>query len=381
MQDGSRIPEELRRSLRPIDLRERGRVRIGRREYVDFSSNDYLGLAADGRLGRAAADAAVRFGSGAGASRLISGSQQIHALLEQKIAAFKGVEAALVFSSGYAAGVGAIQGLFSKSDLIVADRLAHASLIDGIRLSGAELKIFRHNDAGSLDHALRRYGKKRDVLIVTEGVFSMDGDLAPLREIVEVKRRSGAVLMVDDAHGTGVLGATGRGICEETGIEPGLIDIAMGTLSKAVGAQGGFVAGARRTIETLVNRSRSFVYSTALAPPVAAAALEGLRIIEAYPTLIGTLRENVGFFRANLCDGCCVMGDPRSAIVPIMIGDSRKAVEIGNEIMARGFLVGVVRPPTVPSGSARLRVTISAVHVKDDLCRLAEVLNEILTVR
>ncbi len=359
----------LRRRLRVVDGPQGRVVRLGGRELINFSSNDYLGLAADGRLREAALAAVDEYGVGAGASRLISGTIRPHALLEEGLAGFKRTEAALAFSTGFAAASGSVTALAGKDDVLVLDKLCHACLVDAARMSGATLRIFPHNDLGKLESHLAwaraRVGGVGRLGVLTESVFSMDGDVAPLREIVDLKERFGAWLLVDEAHAVGVIGDRGRGVADAAGVAD-RIEVQMGTLGKALGAAGGYVAGSRALVDFLVNRARSFVFSTAPSPVVAAAAGEAVRLLEA-----GELEVERERLWANI--GAVGSGGS-SAIVPVMIGDERAAVAASERLMEAGFWVPAVRYPTVARGAARLRVTVSASHTAADVAALRSAL-------
>ncbi|WP_447979505.1 8-amino-7-oxononanoate synthase [Candidatus Nitrospira bockiana] len=356
----------LLRHLRVVGSAPGPVTRFDGRSVVLLASNDYLGLAADPRLKEAAICAVREFGVGTGASRLLCGTLVPHADLEQALAAFKETEAALVFSSGYAANLGLIPALVRPGDLVLADRLCHASLLDGCRLSGARLRVFRHNDVAHLDELLARHAGPRPALIVTEGVFSMDGDAASLPEIVECAERRGALLLVDDAHGTGVMGAHGRGTIEHFGLTA-RIPFHMGTLSKAIGASGGYVAGDRSFIDYVINTARSFIYSTAPPPSIAAAATEALRLLQAEPERRARLWAN----RAYLHDGLRALGfqipGTVSPILPVIIGDARLALRFADRLLAHGIYAPAIRPPTVPKSTSRIRVSVTASHTREHL--------------
>lgn len=331
---------------------------------LNFCSNDYLALSTDKRLIDASARAAEKFGVGAGASRLVTGNHALYGDLETRLAALKGTEAALVFGAGYLANLGTIPALMGEGDLIIADELSHACMMSGARLSGAHLILFRHNDVGHLRSLLRDYRSKgRNCLVMTEGVFSMDGDRSPLREIADVVRECDAWLMTDDAHGFGVLGH-GRGSAHAAGIRP---DVQMGTLSKAVGSYGGYVAASRYVISLLINRARSVIYSTGLPPSVVAASIAGLDIIKDDSALCARPIEHASLFCKELN-----LPRPESAIVPLVIGHSGAAIEAAKKLEGEGFVVRAIRPPTVPDGTARLRVTFTAGNRHEDILRLAE---------
>jgi 8-amino-7-oxononanoate synthase len=372
----------LWRELRRIDSPQGARVRFAGRELVNLSSNDYLGLAAHPALIEAAAQALRDFGAGAGASRLVCGSLAPHHRLEESLAAFKGTDAALSFSSGYAAAVGTITALLDKDDVIVVDRLVHACCVDAARLSGAKLRVFAHNDLSELESILKwadqrlqgvgNGARKGRVLVVTESVFSMDGDLAPLREIVELKDRFGAWLMLDEAHALGLFGEQRRGLADafELGDR---IEIQMGTLGKALGAAGGFVAGSRRLVDLLVNRARSFIFSTAPVPAATAAAEAGIQLV-AGPE--GAARNQrlwalVDALKNALIRSGWPPGLVRSPIIPLVVGDEGTAVNLAAALREAGYFVPAIRFPTVARGAARLRVTVSASHQAEELSQFA----------
>ena len=353
----------LRRVLRRIDSPQQPTVCMAGREYLNFSSNDYLGLANDERLKSAMVEGVERFGVGSGASRLVCGTQGPHSELESALAAFKHAEAALTFSSGYATAVGALSALMGKGDVIILDKLCHASLIDGSRLSGATLRVYPHNDLDKLASHLEWAKKQTEstsarVLVVTESVFSMDGDRAALAEIVALKERHGAWLMLDEAHAFGVIGPSGRGLGAELGIEDGRIDLQMGTLSKAAGLSGGYLCASRSLIDLLINRARSFIYSTAPAPSLAFAARASIDLIagDAGDDLRRRLWARVNQF----AEGLGVSAE--SAIVPVILGSNEAALNAAEALKESGFLIPAIRYPTVPRGQARLRVTLSAAH-------------------
>lgn len=366
--------QALHRKLREIGSAQGPEVRIVGQQLVNFSSNDYLGLANDPRLREAAKAAIDEFGLGAGASRLISGTQSPHVRLEAALASWKGTQAALSFSSGYATAIGTIPALVGKQDVVLLDKLSHASLIDGARLSGAILRVFPHNHLGKLESHLnwaqREHPGKR-ILIVTESVFSMDGDRAPLAQLIDLKKRFGALLLLDEAHAIGVIGDNGRGLAAELGAA-GDVDVQMGTLSKALGGSGGYVCGSRSLIEWLVNRARSFIFSTAPPPAIAAAALaavdflasrEGEERRQILWQRIGTLR---GSLPRRPWDGApsALLPSSGSAIHPWIVGDEQDAIDLARSLQAEGFLVPAIRYPTVAKGAARLRVTVTAAHTE-----------------
>jgi 8-amino-7-oxononanoate synthase len=367
----------LYRQLRKIDAVNGTSVSRAGRPLVNFASNDYLGLTQHPKLKMAAADAAQRFGAGSGASRLITGTLAIHSELEAKLAAFKQTPAALTFESGYAAALGTIPALFGQGDVIILDKLAHASLIDGARLSGAEIRVYPHNRLERLAELLDWVREKRrgaKILIITESVFSMDGDSCPLAEIVELKDKCGAALLLDEAHAIGVLGPNGTGLAAECGLID-RVEIHLGTLSKAIGSSGGFVAGPSSLIDLLINRARTFIYSTAPPPAAIAAAIEGLGVIAsaAGDQLRAALWRN--HEELTVTSKRPKPERARSAIVPIIVGSEEQALSLSEELVEHGFLVPAVRFPTVPRGSARLRVTLSAAHHLQDVVNLREAIN------
>jgi 8-amino-7-oxononanoate synthase len=367
----------LYRRLRTIDAVDGARVSRTNRTLVNFASNDYLGLTQHPELRMAAAEAARRFGAGSGASRLITGTLAIHSELEARLAVFKQTPAALTFESGYAAALGTIPALFGQGDVIILDKLAHASLIDGAKLSGAEIRVYPHNRLERLEELLKWASQKRKgakVLLVTESIFSMDGDSCPLTEIVELKDRFGAALFLDEAHATGVIGPNGAGLAAACGLI-NRVDIHLGTLSKAVGSSGGFIAGPSNLIDVLINRARTFIYSTAPPPAAIAAAVAGLNIIasETGEQLRSALWRNHQELTGKLNQSTPEAA--RSAIVPIVVGLEEPAISLSEQLTERGFLVPAIRFPTVPRGSARLRVTLSAAHQMQDVANLAEAIN------
>lgn len=364
----------LYRRLQTADEVNGTRIRRAGRSLVNFASNDYLGLAQHPNLRTAAAEAIEKFGAGSAASRLITGTLAIHTELEAKLAAFVGRPAALVFESGYAAALGTIPALFGKGDVIILDKLAHACLIDGARLSGAEIRVYPHNHLDRLSELLRWARVKRStarILVVTESIFSMDGDRCPLREIVGLKEEFGAQLLLDEAHAIGTIGPNGAGLAAELGLTD-RVEIHLGTLSKAIGSSGGFIAGPSSLIDLLINSARSFIYSTAPPPAAIGAALQGVEIVgsETGDTLRAVLRRN---YEALGVEPGLLRPEPaRSAIVPIIVGDEAQAMSLSAALAEKGFLVPGIRFPTVPRGSARLRVTLSAAHQIDEVVSLRE---------
>lgn len=357
----------LQRSLSLVERVCGTHIVMQGRELVNFSSNDYLGLASHPALREAALMAQGRFGYGATASRLICGTTREHVLLEEELAACKKTEAALLFSSGFAAATGALPALLQRGDVVILDKLAHASLIDGARASDATVRVFRHNDLNHLEQHLcwaRKHFPKGEILIVTESLFSMDGDVAPLQEMVELKERYSALLFVDEAHAIGVRGKAGQrmgGLVGEFGLVD-RVDIQMGTLGKAVGASGGYLCGSRCLIDYLLHRARSFIYTTAMPASVAAAARAGVRIINDAEgeALATSLWKNI--HQLSHCLSKNLPQQPTGAILPLILGTEERALEVSRQLLATGFFVPAIRYPTVPRGTARLRITISAAH-------------------
>ncbi len=370
----------LHRELRRVDSPQGPRIRIAGRELINFSSNDYLGLANHPALKAAALDAVEKFGAGAGASRLVCGSLAPFHELEAALAAFKATEAALTFATGYATALGTITALLGKDDIIISDKLIHASMVDAARLCGAKLRIFDHNDLNDLEVILKWADKTRStecgvrnnkpsVLVVTESVFSMDGDHAPLREMVALKEKYGAWLMVDEAHATGLYGANRRGLAEALGVSD-RIEIQMGTLGKALGASGGYVCGSRALIDFLVNRARSFIFSTAPVPAAAAAATAGVQLVQSGEGSDRTRRlwQRVAELKSTIRNP---KSEIDSAIIPLIVGDESQAVATAGALRERGFFVPAIRYPTVARGAARLRITLTADHTAEDVGKLA----------
>ncbi len=366
----------LYRKLREIGTAQGPEVQIVGHQLVNFSSNDYLGLAADPILRQAAIAAIEEFGVGAGASRLISGTQSPHVALEVALARWKRAPAAIAFSSGYAAAVGTIPALASKQDVVILDKLCHASLIDGARLSGATLRVFPHNHLGKLESHLewaRREHPEARLVVVTESVFSMDGDRVPLRELVELKKRFGALLLLDEAHAVGVVGSHGRGLAAELGLEKE-IDLQMGTLSKSLGVSGGYICASRNLIDWLINRARSFIFSTAPPPALAAAATAAIHFLhsEEGEARRKTLWKRIVQLRKKLPESPEAFGKPGAAIIPWLVGDEQRALDLARDLRQQGFFVPAIRYPTVAKGAARLRITVSAAHSEEQIDSLGE---------
>ncbi len=367
----------LRRSLRVRTSGQGPTIELNGRRLVNFGSNDYLGLASDRRLADAATGALQASGWGAGASPLVNGRSALHAELEEALAEFEGAEAALLFSSGFAANVGTIAALVGRGDAVFADAKNHASLIDGCRLSRAEVHVFRHRDCGQLEQLLRDATPARRRMIVTDSLFSMDGDLAPLAEIAELRDRFDCMLFVDEAHATGVFGSRGRGVAEHLGMED-KIDVKVGTLSKALGCAGGFVCGRRTLVDWLVNRARPYVFSTAHPDAGAAAALAALEIVRNEPQRRQQLLARAADLRQQLTSVGWEVGDSESQIIPIRLGAADRAMQCSEKLAEAGFYVPGIRPPSVPEGESLLRLSLSYGHSENMTQSLVETLSRLL---
>jgi len=369
--------KNLLRVERLVESAQGAVVEMGGKTAACFCSNNYLSLAGRRELAEAAAEAARKWGCGSTASRLVSGTMTLHRELEDAIARIKGRAAALLFPTGYMANVGAIAAMASAGDAVIIDRLNHASIIDGCRLSGARLLVYRHRDVEHLDVVLARAAGFRRRLVITDSIFSMDGDIAPLPDIIECCRRHDAILMVDEAHSTGVLGASGRGAEEHFGLNDcdAGADVVMGTLSKAVGSLGGFIAGSRELVDYLRNTSRSYIYTTALPPPACAASLAGLKIIADDSRPHAKLWKNVHLAHDLLATNRLiepVAPDARTPIIPVCLKDTETAVKVSQRLVEAGYLCPAIRPPTVAAGTSRLRVSLQADHTQPQICGLVE---------
>jgi 8-amino-7-oxononanoate synthase len=364
----------LHRRLRLIESPQGPRVLLDGRPVLLLCSNDYLGLADSAEVRDAAAQAALRWGAGAGASRLISGNMTPHRKLEERLAAFKGYEAALLFGSGYLANLGAISALARRGAVVFSDELNHASIVDGCRLARAETFVYRHGDVEHLAWGLREAGGRAS-LIVTDGVFSMDGDVAPLAELAELARRHDCRLMVDEAHATGAIGPGGRGSVAAAGLSEE-VDLVVGTLGKALGSYGAYVCASSELSEYLLNTARSFIFSTALPPPVLAAALAALELLEAEPERVRALGANAATLRDGLLAEGLAAGGGQSQIVPLEVGDAGRTMELCERLLERGVFAQGIRPPTVPPGSSRLRFSVMATHEQADLREAARLTGE-----
>lgn len=363
----------LYRELKKIDSHAGTRVVVDGKELLMMASNDYLGYCSQPAIKQAEQKALHTWGAGSGAARLISGNAAIFRDLEKKIARLKGTEDALVFSTGYMANIGLLSAVAEKEDVIYSDALNHASIVDGCRLSRAQVEIFPHRDTNVLETFLKNGKQFRRRFIITDGVFSMDGDLAPLPRMAELARSYRAQLIVDDAHGTGVLGRRGGGTIEHFGLE-GRVDIIMGTLGKALGCFGAFIAGSSELRDYLINRARTFIYTTALPPAVIAGAIEAIELLGKEPQTRQALQDNISFFRKGLQDlGFNILAST-TQIIPVLVGDTQTAMRLAGDLMDEGLFIQAIRPPTVAEGSARLRITLMATHTKDDLTRALEIL-------
>jgi 8-amino-7-oxononanoate synthase len=362
----------LYRRMRCVSGPQGPRVLLDGKPVLLLCSNNYLGLADHPRVREAAAEAAMRYGAGAGASRLVSGNMRIHRRLEEQLADFKRSEACLLFGSGYLANAGVVSALAREGDVVFSDARNHASIVDGCRLARAETFVYRHLDTDHLEWGLRQ-AEGRGSLILTDGVFSMDGDVAPLEEIVELAGRYDARVMVDEAHGTGVLGATGRGAVAAAGLD-GEVDLIVGTLGKALGSYGAYVCCDEQMARYLTNTARTLIFSTAPPPPAVAAAMAALELLREQPRRVEKLQRNAAALRAALAERGVPVPDGETPIVPLIVGDPGRAVAACERALARGVFAQAIRPPTVPPGSSRLRLAVMASHTRSELREAAEVL-------
>ena len=365
--------EQNKRSIKVYEPIDAVRVKRNNREFIMMASNNYLGLTHDLRVQQAAKYAVEEYGTGSGGARLTSGTFPLFNELELGIADFKHTEQALVFNTGYMANVGTITALMNKNSVIISDELNHASIIDGCRLTGAHIERYKHKDVEHAEYILKNY-KSAYKMIITDGVFSMDGDIAPLDRLYELSKEYNALLMVDDAHATGVIG-NGRGTAHHFGLTD--VDVQLGTLSKALGSVGGYVAGRKELIEYLVNYSRSFIFSTALSPADIGAALEALTIVKNEPLVVEQLNENTAYM-ANKLQSMGIECDDETPIFPIIVGDNERALSLAYELELRGIIITAIRPPTVPVGESRLRMTVTAAHSQEQLDYVANTLRDLL---
>jgi len=369
-QELSRLKDAgLYRHMPLIQGPQEPKVKINGKDVILLCSNNYLGLANHPKVKEASISAIEKYGFGSGASRLVSGNMELHEELEQRLAGFKDTEAALVFNSGYHANIGIIPALASRGNLIFSDKLNHASIVDACILSRARLIRYPHKDMDALEKLLKKNSPLTThhlPLIITDGIFSMDGDIAPLKELSELADKYNCMLMIDDAHATGVLGESGKGTMEYFGIDnPNIIQ--MGTLGKALGCFGAYIVGSRKLIDYLINKARSFIYTTSLPSSVCAASIAAIDIIEDEPQLRQNLWDRIKFFRSSLVNAGFDIMNSETQIIPILIGKADKTVKISNNLLDKGVFVQAIRPPTVPEGTSRLRITLMATHSWDDL--------------
>ena len=369
--------QKLYQKLRILETAQRPVARFDGREVINLSSNNYLGLTTHPKLKQKALEAIEKYGVGSGAVRTIAGTMTLHMALEEKIAQFKQVEASVVFQSGFTANAGTVQAILAREDVIISDELNHASLIDGCRLSRAEIKVFPHKDVEACEKILQglqnRPGRR---LLITDGVFSMDGDIAPLPALVELAEKYGCIMMIDDAHASGVLGRHGRGTVDHYGLH-GRVDIQVGTLSKAIGALGGYVCSTRDTIEFLYHRARPFLFSTSHPPSVAATCIAAFEVLEEEPERIEKLWSNTRFFKAGLKKLGFNTGMSETPITPVIVGDAALAHEFSRELFAAGVFAQGIGFPTVPVGKARIRTIVTATHTETELSQALEILGTV----
>ncbi|MCA1584827.1 MAG: glycine C-acetyltransferase [Acidobacteria bacterium] len=356
----------LYRQLRVLDGEQLPHATFDRRSVVNLSSNNYLGLTTHPRLRQAALEATERYGVGSGAVRTIAGTMELHMELERRLATFKNVEAVVVFQSGFTANAGTVSALLNKEDVIISDALNHASIIDGCRLSRAAIKVFAHKDVDAARKILQDLPAAQRKLLITDGVFSMEGDLGPLPALCDLAEEFGAIMMVDDAHASGVFGRQGRGTIDHFGCH-GRVDVQVGTLSKAMGVLGGYVAGSRSFIDFLYHRARPFLFSTSHPPGVAAACLAALDVLESEPRWMEQLWENTRFFKAGLADLGFNTGRSESPITPVIVGEAERAMEMSDRLFQRGVFAQGIGFPTVARAEARLRTIVTATHSREDL--------------
>jgi glycine C-acetyltransferase len=366
----------LYRSLRVLDGEQKAEATFDHKDVINLSSNNYLGLTTHPKLREAALDAVKRLGVGSGSVRTIAGTMELHMELERRIAVFKKTEAAVVFQSGFAANAGTVSSVLGKEDLILSDELNHASIIDGARLSRATIKVFPHKDVKALEKLLEETASFPRRLVITDGVFSMDGDVAPMREITSLARAHGAIMMVDDAHASGVLGKAGRGTVDHFDLH-GQVDIQVGTLSKAIGVLGGYVAGSKTLIEYLYHRARPFLFSTSHPPAVAAACLAAFDVLEQEPERIERLWSNTKRFKDGLARLGFDTGISETPITPIVVGEADLAMRFSDQLFARGLFAQGIGFPTVAKGRARLRTIVTATHTEAELDRALAILEDV----
>jgi glycine C-acetyltransferase len=369
--------QKLYQKLRVLETEQLPVSRFDGREVINLSSNNYLGLTTHPKLRARALEAIEKFGVGSGAVRTIAGTMSIHLELEEKIARFKHVEASVVFQSGFTANAGTVQAILGREDIIISDQLNHASIIDGCRLSRAEIKVFPHKDIEACENVLKEIaGRKCRKLLVTDGVFSMDGDIAPLPQLVELAEKYGCIMMIDDAHASGVLGRNGRGTVDHYNLH-GRVDVQVGTLSKAIGALGGYVCSTRDAIEFLYHRARPFLFSTSHPPSVAATCLAAFEVLEEEPQLIDQLWANTRFFKEGLKRLGFNTGVSETPITPVIVGDAALAHHFSRELFAAGVFAQSIGFPTVPEGKARIRTIVTATHTQEELNRALDILESV----
>jgi glycine C-acetyltransferase len=369
--------QKLYQKLRVLEGEQLPVSRFDGREVINLSSNNYLGLTTHPKLRARALEAIQRWGVGSGAVRTIAGTMAIHMELEEKIAKFKHVQASVVFQSGFTANAGTVQAILSREDIIISDQLNHASIIDGCRLSRAEIKVFPHKDLEACENLLKEIeGRKCRKLLITDGVFSMEGDIAPLPQLVELAEKYGCIMMIDDAHASGVLGRHGRGTVDHYDLH-GRVDIQVGTLSKAIGALGGYVCSTRDTIDFLYHRARPFLFSTSHPPSVAATCLAAFEVLEEEPQLIDRLWANTKFFKEGLKKLGFNTGVSETPITPVIVGDAALAHQFSRELFAAGVFAQGIGFPTVPEGKARIRTIVTATHTQEELTRALEILKSV----
>ena len=366
----------LYRTLRELEGEQLPRARFDGREVINLSSNNYLGLTTHPKLKEAAIQAVRTLGAGSGSVRTIAGTMKLHMELERRIAAFKKTEASVVFQSGFAANAGTVSSLLGKEDLIISDELNHASIIDGARLSRAQIRVFPHRDVEALERLLEETRDVKRRLVITDGVFSMDGDVAPLPKIAALARAHGAIMMIDDAHSSGVLGKAGRGTVDHFDLH-GQVDVQVGTLSKAIGVLGGYVCGSKSLIEYLYHRARPFLFSTSHPPAVAAACLAAFDVLEQEPERIEKLWANTRRFKAGLARLGFNTGSSETPITPILVGEADLAMRFSDRLFERGVFAQGIGYPTVAKGKARLRTIVTATHTEEELDRALSILGEV----
>ncbi len=369
--------QKLYQRLRILETEQLPVARFDGHQVINLSSNNYLGLTTHPKLKKRALEAIEKYGVGSGAVRTIAGTMSLHMALEEKIAQFKNVEASVVFQSGFTANAGTVQALLTKEDIIISDELNHASIIDGCRLSRAEIKVFPHKDVDACEKILKEIsGHEGRKLLITDGVFSMEGDIAPLPALVALAEKYGCIMMIDDAHSSGVLGKNGRGTVDHFGLD-GRVDVQVGTLSKAIGALGGYVCSTRDTIEFLYHRARPFLFSTSHPPSVAATCLAAFEVLDEEPQLVEQLWTNTKFFKAGLQKLGFNTGVSETPITPVIVGDAALAHEFSRQLFAEGVFAQSLGFPTVPHGKARIRTIVTATHTQEELTRALGILEQV----